>query len=268
MDTDPALDAAISLCRATLAATPAGLATDFDGTLAPIVDDPAAVAAVPGAREALDALASRLAVVALVTGRGARDARQLVGTDRVAIAGNHGVEWLPPGEAEVAPDRREAEIHDALARVLGAVPVIPGIEVEDKGLSATVHYRNALDPAAARRRVLDVLAAALAAETALTLRHGRMSVELRAPALGDKGLAVRTIVDRYGLAGLVVMGDDVTDLDMFRAAHQLRASGRLQAAVVAVGGGDEVPAEVAAAADVVIGDAVAAAALLDALARG
>jgi trehalose-phosphatase len=107
----------------------------------------------------------------------------------------------------------------------------------------------------------------LGAEPALTLRHGRMSVELRAPGLGDKGLAVRTIVDRYALAGLVVMGDDVTDLDMFRAAHELRASGRLHTAVVAVGGGDEVPAEVAAAADVVIGDAFAAAALLDALAR-
>jgi trehalose 6-phosphate phosphatase len=264
MDPDPALDTAIRLCRATLAATPAGLATDFDGTLAPIVNDPAAVAAAPGAREALDALARRIAVVALVTGRGAHDARRLIGTDRVAVAGNHGVEWLAPGAPEAAPDPREAEVHAALRRVLAAVPPGPGIEIEDKGLSATVHYRNAPDPASARQRVLEALGAA--PEPLITLRHGRMSVELRALGLGDKGLAVRTIVDRYALAGLVVMGDDVTDLDMFRAARELRADGRLHAAVVAVGGGDEVPAEIAAAADVVIGDAGAAVVLLEALA--
>jgi hypothetical protein len=64
------------------------------------------------------------------------------------------------------------------------------------------------------------------------------------------------------------MGDDVSDLDMFRAAHELRANGRTRAAVVAVGAGDEVPGEVAAAADAVIGDAAAAVTLLEALARG
>lgn len=268
MDPDPALDAAIRLCRATLAATPAGVASDFDGTLAPIVNDPATVAAAPGTREALDALARRLAVVALVTGREAHDARRLVGTERVAVAGNHGVEWLAPGETQVAPDPRDADLRDAVRRVLAEVPGDRGIEVEDKGLSATVHYRNAPDPAAARHRVLEGLAAAVAAEPTLTLRHGRMSVELRAPALGDKGDAVRRIVERYALAALVVMGDDVTDLDMFRAARELRAAGRLRATLVAVGGGDEVPAEVGAAADAVIRDPVAAVSLLEALANG
>jgi trehalose 6-phosphate phosphatase len=266
MDPDSALDTAIHLCRATLAATPAGLATDFDGTLAPIVDDPAAVAAAPGAREALEALARRIAVVALVTGRGAHDARRLVGTDRIAIAGNHGVEWLAAGAVDVAPDPRESEVRAALGRMLAAVPTEPGISIEHKGLSATLHYRNAPDPSDARRQLMEALADAR--EPMITLRHGRMSIELRALYLGDKGQAVRTMVDQHGLAGLVVMGDDVTDLDMFRAAQQMRATGRLRATIVAVGGGEEVPGEVAASADVVIGDAVAVVTLLGVLASG
>jgi trehalose 6-phosphate phosphatase len=266
MDPDSALDTAIRLCRTALAVAPAGLATDFDGTLSPIVDDPAAVAAAPGAREALEELARRIAVVALITGREAQRARRLIGTDLVAIAGNHGVEWMAPGEREVAPDPREAEIRAALGRMLAAVPTDLGLTIEDKGLSATVHYRNAPDPSAARRRLLEALDTTV--DPLIARRHGRMSVEMRAPQLGDKGMAVRTIAERYALSGLVVMGDDVTDLDMFGAAHQLRASGRLRAVVVAVGGDDEVPAEVGAAADVVIADTRSAVALLEALARG
>ena len=63
-----------------------------------------------------------------------------------------------------------------------------------------------------------------------------------------------------------MLGDDVTDLDMFRAAAEARARGELNAAILAVAGGDEVPAAVAAAADVVLPDPQAVAALLTALA--
>jgi trehalose 6-phosphate phosphatase len=264
MNSDSALLRAIELCRLSLAGAPAGLAADFDGTLSTIVDDPAAVALAPGGREALEALARRITVVAIVTGRAAGDARRFVGTDRVLIAGNHGVEWLAPGERDVAPDPRSAAIRPVLDRMLAAVPTDDGITIEDKGLSATVHYRNAPDPGEARRRVLDALGGAW--DHLIALRHGRMSIELRPLHLGDKGQAIRTIAARHALRGLVVMGDDVTDLDMFRAAGELRAGGRLRASIVAVGGGDEVPAEVAAAADVAVPDPAAAVALIAALA--
>ena len=264
MHPDSALQHAIDVCRESLAVAPAGLAADFDGTLSPIVNDPAAVALAPGGREALEALARRIAVVAIVTGRAAGDARRFIGTDRVLIAGNHGVEWLAPGEADTAPDPRTAAFRPILQRMLMVVPREPGVTIEDKGLSATVHYRNASDPAAVRSRVLDALNGAL--DPAIALRHGRMSIELRPLHLGDKGTAVRTIADRHGLHGLVVLGDDVTDLDMFRAASDMRAGGRLRAAIVGVGGGAEVPADVVAAVDVIVPDPAAAVALLAALA--
>ncbi|HET6381006.1 MAG TPA: trehalose-phosphatase, partial [candidate division Zixibacteria bacterium] len=87
------------VARAALAATPAGLLTDFDGTLSPIVRDPAAARPLPGAVEALEALAGRGVLVGVVSGRAAADVRRLLGTDRLLVIGNHGLEWLEPGAA-------------------------------------------------------------------------------------------------------------------------------------------------------------------------
>ena len=100
----------------------------------------------------------------------------------------------------------------------------------------------------------------------LELRRGRMSLELRPVGLGDKGAATRAIIERHGLRGVVVMGDDITDLDMFAAVDELRAAGRLRGAIIGVGGADaEVPPEVIAASDVVLASPAEAAAFLLAL---
>jgi trehalose 6-phosphate phosphatase len=93
-----------------------------------------------------------------------------------------------------------------------------------------------------------------------------MSVELRPAQAGDKGTAVATVAERFGLRGLVVLGDDLTDLDMFRQAARLRDQGQLQAAIVAVAGDGEVPAQVAAAADATLDGPAAVVRLLSELA--
>ena len=74
---DGPLSRALALTREALAAEPAGILTDFDGTLSPIVHDPFMAGLVDGADGALAALAERLAVVAIVTGRPPLDARQI-----------------------------------------------------------------------------------------------------------------------------------------------------------------------------------------------
>lgn len=257
--TDAPLSRALTLARDVLADAPAGIATDIDGTLSPIVDDPDAAALAPGAAAALAGLARRVAVVAAVTGRAAADARRILGTDAVLVAGNHGVEWLEPG---LAGSSVATDIRVRLDEALAAVPSLDGMRVEDKGLSATIHYRAAADPAHARAMLLD----ALGALGGVDVREGRMSVELRLAGIGDKGAAVRSLVERFGLRGLVVLGDDVTDLDMFAAAASLRDAGRLRAAIIGVGGGGEVPASVAEAADIVLRDPDEIVRLLTALA--
>ena len=91
-------DAALALLRRR----PACVFTDIDGTLSPIVADPLA-ATVPGAtRTALEALAERIAVVAL-TGRSVADARRVLGLDTVVYSGNHGAEWWENGVVSIEP---------------------------------------------------------------------------------------------------------------------------------------------------------------------
>ena len=247
--------AAAAAAREALSHEPAGLVTDVDGTLSPIVAIPADARLVYGAREELARLHRRLAVVALVSGRAARDVRSLVGVDTLLVVGNHGVEWLEPGrtDPQIPPQLADVPrlLRDALARVRAQLARDDGIVFEEKGVSATIHYRLAPDPLRAHRDILAAVERAGAHER-FDVREGRMSIELRPRNAGDKGTAVRAIVERYALRGLVVFGDDRTDLDAFRVAADLRASGRLKALIGAVGRGEETPSEVRSAADVVL----------------
>ncbi len=265
VERSPILPAAL----AAVAVRPAGLLSDFDGTLAPIVTEPAAARPIEGVTETLARLSRHLEVVGLLTGRAALEARTLAGVEALLVAGNHGVEWREPGAPEPSQDpvlrRMPAAIARAFEQVRTRASRLDGIEFEDKGVSAAIHYRRATDPEAARREILSALSGL--DEPGLEVREGRMSVELRSSRAGDKGSALRTIVERHRLRGVVLLGDDVTDLDAFRAVAELRASGRLAAAFIgAVEGGDEVPPEVVAAADAVVGSPVEVAALLRSLA--
>ncbi|MBW3612297.1 MAG: trehalose-phosphatase [Chloroflexi bacterium] len=262
----PALREPLSLAREALAAEPAGLLTDFDGTLSPIVADPGAARLAEGAAGALTALASRLTVVAVVTGRAPLDARRMTGVPQLLVAGNHGTEWLEPGADAATEAPGAADARRRVALVLARVPTAAGVEIEDKGVSATVHYRAAGDPEATRRAIVDGIGEP---EPGVELRRGRMSIEIRPVGIGDKGSATRDIIDRFGLRGAVVMGDDITDLDMFRAVAEARAAGRLRGAIMGVAGSDgETPPEVAAAADALLESPEAAARFLVELARG
>ena len=261
--TDAPLARALDLARAALADPPAGLLTDFDGTLSPIVADPGSARLAAGAADALEALVRRLAVVAIVTGRAPLDARRMTEVAGLLVAGNHGTEWLEPGAETPVSSPEAVRVRHLLAGVLDRVPGIDGVTVEDKGISATVHYRTVADPHGTRDALLRALGSM---PDGLELRPGRMSLELRPVGLGDKGAAAREIVERHGLRGVVVMGDDITDLDMFGAVEELRQTGRLRGAIIGVGGADaEVPPEVVAASDVVLASPAEAAAFLLAL---
>jgi trehalose 6-phosphate phosphatase len=254
-----------ALVGAALSATPAGFVTDLDGTLAPIVEDPAAAMPIPGAVDVLRALARRVAVVAVVTGRAAMDARRILGPagNELLVAGNHGLEWLEPGSRSPTSPARAAELRAALVAAIDEVPDLEGVAVDDKGLSATIHYRAARDVAATRAALLSALRSL---PPGIELREGRRSVELRPVGAGDKGSALAAIAERHSLRGVVVAGDDVTDVDMFRVAGALRGRG-VVALSVAVAAGREVPAAVSEAADLTLPAPERLVALLDRVVR-
>lgn len=264
--TDGAPTEPLELARRALAAQPAGVLTDLDGTLSPIVDDPAAARVADRGDAALRALAGRLAVTGIITGRAPVDARRIAGVDELLVIGNHGLEWLEPGAAEPTAPPGLDWVAEAVERSLQRArdrAAIDGVTLDHKGRSGTIHYRMATEPATARRLLLAAVADDL--DPRLEVREGRMSIELRPIGAGDKGTALEQVAERYGLRGLVVLGDDVTDLDMFHAARALRDRGALRAAILAVGGGGEVRPEVAAAADATLPDPAAAVALFEAL---
>lgn len=218
------------------------LVLDVDGTLAPIVARPEHASVPAETRSELARLASSYLLVACVSGRSGEDARTLVGVDEIEIVGNHGLELDPHAHALAAE----------IARFRDAV----GLPVEDKSLSLTYHYRVADDERAARAELERV--AERARSEGLDARWGRKVLEIRPPVEADKGTAVSALLARSGARLGLYAGDDTTDLDGFAG---LRAADLEHAVCVAVAS-DEGPAELQAAADLVVAGPEEMAALL------
>src|SRR5215217_478090 len=151
----------------------AALILDVDGTLAPIVPRPEEAAVPAETRAELERLAGRYRVLAFVSGRTGEDARRIVGVDGAAYVGVHGLELEPDAENWREPLRELASAD------------WPWGEVEDKGLTISLHYRNADDEEDAVARAQEI--AMQADELGLRPRFGRKVLEVRPPVDADKG---------------------------------------------------------------------------------
>jgi trehalose 6-phosphate phosphatase len=228
--------------------------SDIDGTLAPIAQDPDQVAVPDGARAALAELSGRFAVVGCISGRRAEDARELVGVDGIAYAGNHGLELLLPGSGELQVDPSVRDREDAAARFVeeldGNELIGNGLRAEDKGPIQALHWRGADDEDAAAARAREI--AAQAGRAGLEPRWGRKVLELRPAGGGGKEAAVGALLAEDGLCAAIYGGDDRTDVDAFNRLHDLRDQGRLQAAVCVAVSSPEAPSELGEQADLVV----------------
>jgi trehalose 6-phosphate phosphatase len=203
----PDLDAAL----ATLAGRrPLLVASDYDGVLARLRDEPSAAVPEPGVASALDRLAGADGVtVALVSGRGVADLRATSGLrGPYRWVGSHGAEFDGPLTGELA-DRRDA----LAARLEPVVSCIEGARLEVKPASVAVHVRQVRDRDLATRLLADARALA---DSSLTMKPGKDVLEL-AVTDADKGTALRRLRGELGTVGAIYLGDDVTDEDGFRA---------------------------------------------------
>lgn len=245
-----------------LASSPAGLITDVDGTISPIAPTPEEARLLPEARSALARLVPHLRLVAAVSGRQARQVAEMVGVPGMAYVGNHGLDWLEGGQLLASPEAQPylPALSSCLSRLRDALADDGCFQVEDKGATASLHYRACPDPARARQRLLAAVRDC-PESSRLQVTEGRMVVNIRPPVAANKGTAVERLAGRSGLAAVVYLGDDVTDLDAFRMLAGLRASGVLRAATVAVAS-KEAPGELLREADYLAQGVAAVAAFL------
>ena len=228
----------------------AGVFLDLDGTLAPIVPRPELSEVLPEIPEVLARLARRLDAVAVISGRPSDQVRELLDVEGVEIVGTHGLEDDRPMAEEILEEIR-------------AVAAAVGAWVEPKGAAAAVHFRALEDPEAAESAASGRLAVTAATHD-LEVVPGTRILELAPAGRPRKGGAVQRIATDQELAAVLFAGDDVGDLDAFAALGRLRTRGLWTCAIAA--GGRETPAEVLAAADLVLEGPSGVAALLASIA--
>lgn len=184
------------------------LATDFDGTVAPIVSRPFDAAISPLAHSVLDGCSrSQHVVVAVITGRDIGDVRPRLNGLKAIIAGSHGLEcagadgtplWQTANEIEPLPDDLTGDLSSA------------GFLVEKKRFSIAIHYRTRPDRAVEREPLARF--AMWAQQQQLTLIDGRKVFEARVPGR-TKGQALRELAALFRCDRVVYAGDDSTDFD-------------------------------------------------------
>ena len=245
--------------RDVLAGVVVGL--DFDGTLSPVVDDPAAARLHPGAPGALLELAEVVRAVAVITGRPARQAIAMGDLDALGNAmldrgaelfvfGQYGNERWSATEQRIRSPRPPAGLATferelpSVLRKAGA----PDAFIEEKGLAVAVHTRRMDDPAGAFERLVDPIRS-LAERHHLAIEPGRNVIEIRSGEM-HKGHAVRTFVAEQQATGVIFGGDDLGDVEAFEAVRALRVGGL--PGLLVCSASREQPADLIALSDVVV----------------
>jgi len=189
---------------------------DFDGTLAPLQDDPEAVELPPNGAETLTRLYEHFAgALVLISGRDIRDLSRRTPTN-IWRAGGHGLEICAPGEA---PALSGAQIDDSLLKqTQDIITRFHGVRIEEKGPILAIHYRQNPEAEQPLRAALDQLADGVEGYKA---QHGKMVIELK-PLRANKGVALAEMMNKPGFVGRhpIMVGDDTTDEDAIAVATE------------------------------------------------
>ena len=194
------------------------LLMDYDGTLTPIVDYPDKAILNANVRDLLKSLVKdRRFILAIITGRVLKEIIQLVGIQGAYYIGNHGLEIKGPSLTFVHPiaEKLSPIIFKICNDLKSKFEPIHGVIVEDKGMTASIHYRMA--PKDMIGEIKKIVRSTVKSYEDFEIRHGKMVVEIRPKVFWDKGDAVLWLVRKLGEDGIIIyIGDDKTDEDAFK----------------------------------------------------
>jgi trehalose 6-phosphate phosphatase len=184
------------------------LAFDYDGTLAPIAATPAAARMRATTRRRLARIADRYPCV-VISGRPLDDlAKRLHRVPVWYLFGNHGV------EPHAGNDEQAVRVAGWVRRLTAHLPAQPGLVIEDKKYSVTVHYRHARDQPGARKAIVEAVQHLADVRTI----DGVKAVNLLPRGGADKGVAVQQARRMFACDTVIYVGDDETDEDAFASA--------------------------------------------------
>lgn len=188
-------------------------AFDYDGTLAPIVNDPRSAVMRPDTSLLIRKIQD-LAPVALISGRARADVANFLTMPIDYIIGNHGLEGLPGGVSSLEQAGISCKKwHDALRSELKA----DGVVIEDKNYSLAIHYRLADDKRKVKSFILNLVTSLTPAPRIVM---GKCVINLMSPGAPHKGIALLELMLRSGCRSAVYFGDDDNDEDVFRLGEE------------------------------------------------
>jgi len=202
-----------------LGRSPFGLITDVDGTISQTAPTPQQARVSPLCHRYLSTLCEHLALVAAISGRPALEIKNMINIDDMVYIGNHGLERWVKGRSEFQKDAKDYSmvIKNAI-RKLAPLLSIEGISIENKGVTATIHYRLCPEPQLAETEILNAVATLSQAENLRVIKE-RMAIDILPPVEVNKGTAILDLIQEYNLQGGIYLGDDLTDVDAFKAIH-------------------------------------------------
>lgn len=212
------------------------IVTDIDGTISEIAPTPEKALVTKAMQNMLVKLKEKFSMVAVISGKSALNAREMVGVEGLLYVGNHGMEFLKDGKLSKHPDvEKYIPVIKKTGQKLknGDISSMKGLIFEDKGICYTIHYRLSNPSDNPREKILKTLHGDPECKK-LNISEGRQLVELKPPISCDKGTILHDIIEEYGLEKIIYLGDDITDLDAFDKLKQMQNEGKIRGSSILV----------------------------------
>ena len=214
----------LDVIKETLKRSPFGLITDVDDTISQTAPTPQQAKVTPLCRQYLSVLCNHLALTAAISGRPAIQVKDMIGIDGMVYIGNHGLERWTNGHSEFIKDAQGyPPVIKAVIKEISPLLSIEGLIIENKGVTATIHYRLCSDHQSVKQNILAAIENSPHAKSLWIMEESKYAINLLPPVRVDKGTGILNLMREYSLQGGIYLGDDVTDIYAFRA---IRAASR------------------------------------------